>query len=324
MGFRAEGMTIMKYYIGMDFGGMSAKAGLFSADGKLVCKDSVKTSKEDGYSLTVDKLAELAQVLIRRSGKRAECLGIGSPGVIDGSAGVVVRWGNFDWKDAPLAADLAKRTGLPVKLANDANVAALGEAKFGAGKKYGDSVLLTLGTGIGSGIILGGKIFEGFCGGGAEAGHMVIEAGGIPCSCGRRGCFEQYASATALIRDTKRAMFEYKDSLLWSLAGEPENVSGKTAFEAARGGDAAAQKVVKNYIMYLGEGILNLVNIFRPEAIMIGGGISNEGEYLLQPLRKYVSERLYVDCERIPLVIVRATLGSDAGMVGALALAADK
>ena len=229
---------------------------------------------------------------------------------------------NYDWTDLPFAADLSAAAGVPVRISNDANVAALGEAAFGAGKQYKDSILITLGTGIGSGIILDGKIFEGFCGGGAEAGHMVIVAGGIPCTCGRRGCFEQYASATALVRDTKRAMFEAKDSLMWEIAGQDAaRVDGRTAFTAAEAGDAAAEKVVKNYVMYLSEGILNLVSIFRPQAIIVGGGVSGQGENLLRPVRRYVGEHLYVDSERIPLSIVRAQLGNDAGIWGAYALA---
>ena len=219
---------------------------------------------------------------------------------------------------------MSESLGLEVRVVNDANAAAYGEAVYGAAKEYASSVFITLGTGVGSGIILDGKLFEGSCGAGAEAGHMVIQTGGVPCGCGRRGCFEQYASASALIRDTKRAMFEDKESMMWELVGkDPEKVDGKTAFSAAKAGDAAAQTVVKNYIMYLGEGILNLVNIFRPEAVIIGGGVCNEGEYLLAPLRKYVGERLYVGCDRVPLTINRAALGNDAGIYGALAFAMD-
>lgn len=315
----------MKYYAGIDFGGMSAKAGLFDENGKLLAKDSVKTSKEDGYAVTVAKMAQLVRALGESKKVKVSAVGIGSPGIIDGKEGVVVNWFNYGWSDKPLARDLSEKLGVPVCLTNDANAAALGEAKFGAGKNYEDSVFITLGTGVGSGIVLGGKVFEGSHGAGAEVGHMVVEVGGIPCPCGRRGCFEQYASASALIRDTKRAMFEHKNSLLWTLTGgDPENVDGKTAFAAARENDAAAKQVVKNYIMYLGEGVLNLVNIFRPQAVVIGGGVSNEGEALLQPLRRYVSERLLVDCERVPLAINRAALGSDAGMYGACALVLGK
>ena len=315
------------YYIGIDFGGMSAKAGLFDAKSKLIAKDTVKTSKDDNYVTTVAKMAQLVKKLCEDNDislKKVRCVGLASPGVIDSQKGVVVRWGNYNWSDRPLAKDMSESLGLEVRVVNDANAAAYGEAVYGAAKEYASSVFITLGTGVGSGIILDGKLFEGSCGAGAEAGHMVIQTGGVPCGCGRRGCFEQYASASALIRDTKRAMFEDKESMMWELVGkDPEKVDGKTAFSAAKAGDAAAQTVVKNYIMYLGEGILNLVNIFRPEAVIIGGGVCNEGEYLLAPLRKYVGERLYVGCDRVPLTINRAALGNDAGIYGALAFAMD-
>lgn len=316
-----------EYYIGIDFGGMSAKAGLFDAKSKLIAKDTVKTSKDDNYVTTVAKMAQLVKKLCEDNDislKKVRCVGLASPGVIDSQKGVVVRWGNYNWSDRPLAKDMSELLGLEVRVVNDANAAAYGEAVYGAAKEYASSVFITLGTGVGSGIILDGKLFEGSCGAGAEAGHMVIQTGGVPCGCGRRGCFEQYASASALIRDTKRAMFEDKESMMWELVGkDPEKVDGKTAFSAAKAGDAAAQTVVKNYIMYLGEGILNLVNIFRPEAVIIGGGVCNEGEYLLAPLRKYVGERLYVGCDRVPLTINRAALGNDAGIYGALAFAMD-
>lgn len=316
-----------EYYIGIDFGGMSAKAGLFDAKSKLIAKDTVKTSKDDNYVTTVAKMAQLVKKLCEDNDislKKVRCVGLASPGVIDSQKGVVVRWGNYNWSDRPLAKDMSESLGLEVRVVNDANAAAYGEAVYGAAKEYASSVFITLGTGVGSGIILDGKLFEGSCGAGAEAGHMVIQTGGVPCGCGRRGCFEQYASASALIRDTKRAMFEDKESMMWELVGkDPEKVDGKTAFSAAKAGDAAAQTVVKNYIMYLGEGILNLVNIFRPEAVIIGGGVCNEGEYLLAPLRKYVGERLYVGCDRVPLTINRAALGNDAGIYGALAFAMD-
>lgn len=313
----------MKYYAGIDLGGMSAKAGIFDGEGRLLTKGAVATSKDESYVTTVTKMAQLVKDLAARVGAKViEGVGLGSPGVIDGDAGIVISWANYQWKDRPLAADLSATLGCAVKLANDANVAALGEAKFGAAKDFDSSILVTLGTGVGSGIILDGKIFGGSCGGGGEAGHMTIVVGGIPCPCGRRGCFEQYASATALIRDTKRAMFEHRDSAMWQLVGgEPEQVNGKTAFDAARAGDEAAQEVIKNFATYLAEGILNLVNIFRPQAVLVGGGISGQGEYLLGPVRKYVSERLMVDAERIPLTIQRAILGNEAGIWGAYALA---
>ena len=317
-----------EYYVGIDFGGMSAKAGLFDKNSKMLAKDTVKTSKDDNYVTTVAKMAQLVKKLCEENDvpiKSVRRIGLASPGVIDSKEGVVVRWGNYNWSDKPLARDMSEAAGAEVRVVNDANAAAYGEAIYGAAKAYKNSIFITLGTGIGSGIIIDGKLFEGVCGAGAEAGHMVIQVGGVPCGCGRKGCFEQYASASALIRDTKRAMFENKESIMWQMTGgDPENVDGKTAFAASREGDAAAQTVVKNYIVYLGEGILNLVSIFRPEAVILGGGVCNEGEYLLAPLRKYVAERLYVGCDKVPLTLNRAALGNDAGIYGALAFAMEK
>ena len=317
-----------EYYVGIDFGGMNAKAGLFDKNSKMLAKDTVKTSKDDNYVTTVAKMAQLVKKLCEENDvpiKSVRRIGLASPGVIDSKEGVVVRWGNYNWSDKPLARDMSEAVGAEVRVVNDANAAAYGEAIYGAAKAYKNSIFITLGTGIGSGIIIDGKLFEGVRGAGAEAGHMVIQVGGVPCGCGRKGCFEQYASASALIRDTKRAMFENKESIMWQMTGgDPENVDGKTAFAASREGDAAAQTVVKNYIVYLGEGILNLVSIFRPEAVILGGGVCNEGEYLLAPLRKYVAERLYVGCDKVPLTLNRAALGNDAGIYGALAFAMEK
>ena len=294
----------------------------------MLAKDTVKTSKDDNYVTTVAKMAQLVKKLCEENDvpiKSIRRIGLASPGVIDSKEGIVVRWGNYNWSDKPLARDMSEAVGAEVRVVNDANAAAYGEAIYGAAKAYKNSIFITLGTGIGSGIIIDGKLFEGVRGAGAEAGHMVIQVGGVPCGCGRKGCFEQYASASALIRDTKRAMFENKESIMWQMTGgDPENVDGKTAFAASREGDAAAQTVVKNYIVYLGEGILNLVSIFRPEAVILGGGVCNEGEYLLAPLRKYVAERLYVGCDKVPLTLNRAALGNDAGIYGALAFAMEK
>ena len=183
-------------------------------------------------------------------------------------------------------------------------------------------VMVTLGTGVGGGIIVGGKMLEGYMSAGAEIGHMILREGGALCGCGRHGCFECYASATALIRQTKKKMEDNCDSKMWEVARNSlDNVDGRTAFEAARQGDKDAQEVVKKYIGYLSEGIADLVNILRPEAIVLGGGIANEGEALFEPLRKAVDERSYISSAVVPLKIVGAKLGNDAGMYGAYALA---
>ena len=311
-------------YAGIDFGGMSVKVGLFAGEGGLLVKHAVPTSKEDGYEGTVAKTAEAVWQAMEKAGiprRDLQAAGLGSPGVVDGKKGVVVRWSNYDWYDRPFAADLKNLLGVPVYITNDANAAALGEAKFGASRQFESSILITLGTGVGSGIIFDGKIYEGTDGAGTEAGHMVIVSGGYPCTCGRRGCFEVYSSARALIRLTRDGMTANRDSLMWSFAEDLDKVSGRTAFQAARGKDAAGQAVVDSYISYLADGIANLVNILRPEAVLIGGGVSNEGEGLLGPLRPLVYERLLVSNDIVPLAIEKAVLGNDAGIYGAFALA---
>ncbi len=314
-------------HVGIDLGGMSAKSGVFK-DGELILKERVDTDPSDGAKGVAAKLAALAKSVVdhaRLSFKDVRSIGIGAPGVIDSATGVVAKWGNYDWVRVPLAGTVADITGKPVYLTNDANAAALGEAKFGVGSNYKDCILITLGTGVGGGIVLGGKLFEGFRSAGGEVGHMVIEMGGRPCGCGRMGCFEQYSSATALIRDTRIAMEKNKDSLLWELTGgNRQKADGSTAFKAARFGDETAQRVVDDYIYYLAEGIANLVNIFRPQAVMLGGGISNEGEGLLKPLREAVDRLIYVNTEYAPLDIVRAKLGNDAGIYGAYAYAVQR
>ena len=316
-----------KYYAGIDFGGMSAKAGLFDSEGNMIAKDTVKTSREEGYLTTVVKMAQLVRGLSERYGGMSEvgAVGIGSPGVIDGASGVVVRWSNYDWRDMPLGPDLAVKLGVPVYVANDANAAALGEAKFGAGKSYEDSILITLGTGVGSGIVLNGKLYEGNEGAGAELGHEVIRFGGEKCACGRQGCFEAYASATALIKQTQRAMEKDRQSTLWQLCnGDINNVNGKTAFDGAQSGDKTAKRVVNNYLRYLSEGIANIANTFRPEVILIGGGISAQGETLTKPLQKRLDKLMLGHGKYAPVKILAASLGNDAGLVGAAMLAKER
>ncbi len=313
-----------KYIIGIDLGGMSAKAGLFSLSGELLHCARAKTDKKDGFEGTVDVLAALAKQVAKEVGADitdVQAIGVGSPGVVDSRLGTVLRWSNFEWTDAPLAKTLSKKTGCPVYVANDANVAALGEAKFGATAQYQSSILLTIGTGVGGGIVFDGKLIEGYKSAGAELGHITIREGGIPCACGRCGCYEKYASASALILQTRRAMVEDLDSSMWQLVdGKIENVDGKTAFTAARQGDRTAKKVIEQFVGYLSEGIADFVNILRPEAIVLGGGIANEGEDLFASLREAVDKRTYVAMDIVPLKIVGAKLGNKAGMYGAYCL----
>ncbi len=311
--------------IGIDLGGMSAKAAVLKND--VLCgKSTVKTSAANTPQQTAAALAELCIRAAEKAGKKFEnidAIGIGSPGAIDSKTGTVVSWTNFGWTNVPLAELVSKFSGKPTFVVNDANAAALGEAKFGAGKRYRDSVLVTLGTGVGGGILIDGKLFEGFKSAGAEIGHMVIRQDGELCSCGRRGCFERYASASALIRRTQAAMGENRNSGMWKIAETVDAVDGRTAFLAARAGDESARRVIADYIAALGEGIANIVNILRPEAIILGGGVSAEGENLLAPLREYLAPRVYA-ADYAPLDVICAELGNDAGLYGAAEFANEK
>ncbi len=312
--------------IGIDLGGMSAKAACLSGE-KLSERVRVETSARSSREETASALAGLARAAAEKAGadfSEVEAIGIGSPGVIDGESGVVVNWSNFGWKDVPLARLVSEKTGKRVFVLNDANAAALGEARFGAGKKYRDCAMLTIGTGIGSGVVLGGEIYEGFRGAGAEFGHTVVRAGGRKCPCGRKGCFEVYASTRALIRFTKEAMHAHPESRMWKFAPTVQRAGGRTAFLADAEGDEVARAVISKFVFYLGEGIVNLVNLLRPQAVILGGGISAEGENLLSRVREYVLPRLYVSVGYAPLEIVCASLGNDAGIYGAAAYAASK
>ena len=275
--------------IGIDLGGMSAKGALLVGD-QLKGKSRVETSASDTAEQTALAIASLVLQTAEKANKQLDdiqAIGIGAPGVVDSEHGIIVSWTNFGWKNVRLAALVEKFTGKKTFLLNDANAAALGEAEYGAGKRFSDSVLLTLGTGIGSGIILGGKLFEGFRSAGAEIGHVVIHRDGELCSCGRKGCFERYASASALIRFTRESMRDEPNSALWKYAPTAERVDGRTVFLALKEGGPVAQRVLDRYVAELGEGIVNVAYALRPQAVILVGGNSALGGKLLLPLRYF-------------------------------------
>ncbi len=307
----------MKYYAGLDLGGTFIKCGIVSEEGEIIAKDKIPTNCNSCYDVARDAAA-VVKALCERTGVKVEAAGIGSPGTIDSEHGVVVYSNNLRWHNAPLAQAVEEATGLKTYVLNDANAAALGESFCGAGKNYKNSVLVTLGTGVGGGIIVEGKLFEGGHSAGAEIGHTVIRAGGERCPCGRLGCFEAYASATALIRDTKRAMQNDIKSVMWQLCGgDSEKADGKTAFDGMRAGDKSATQVVNDYIENLAEGIANIINIFRPEVVLLGGGVSAEGDYLIKPLEKAVAGKVFAGNDYAPAQIKTASLKNDAGLCGA-------
>ena len=308
--------------IGIDIGGMSIKGAAVDSNGRVYDKFSMPFVKGEPGEHTIKKLADLVKEYIASQhleGKIAG-IGIGCPGTLDVANGIVEYSNNLNWNDLPVAKIMNEVLPYPIRLINDANAAALGEAKFGAGKQNETVIMLTLGTGVGGGIIINGKLYEGNQGKGGELGHIVVQVDGEQCSCGRKGCLEAYASATALIREAKKAMRLNKRSLLWELSPDIELVGGRVVFEAASKGDKAAKEVLNNYIKYLGEGILNYCNIFRPNVVVLSGGIANAGAPLFDPLNKYIEERFYGYKATPEVKVVPAELGYDSGKIGAAAL----
>lgn len=308
--------------IGIDIGGMSIKGAAVDSNGRVYETFSMPFIKGEPGEVTIRKLAEQVKEYIAAQhleGKIAG-IGMGSPGTLDVEHGVVNYANNLGWNNLPVASLMQEVLPYPVRLTNDANAAAYGEAKFGAGKSYETVIMLTLGTGVGGGIIINGQLFEGNQGKGGELGHTVIVLDGEQCTCGRKGCLEAYASATALIRETKKAMLSNRRSLMWKICPEIELVGGKVVFEAAAQGDKDAVNVLNNYIKYLGEGILNYCNIFRPNVVVLSGGVANAGAQLFDPLNEYIKERNYGYPMTPEVKVVPAELGYDSGKIGAAAL----
>lgn len=313
------------YTIGIDLGGTNIVASVVDDDYNIIGTSKTPTNSPRSADEIFDDIADVCEEAVKTAGLTMEdidSVGMGTPGTVN-QDGIIEFANNLAFNNVPARTMLAKRINKPeekVFIENDANCAALGEAYAGCGNGAKDFVAVTLGTGVGSGVIIGGKIVNGVNYAGGECGHMVIVVDGEQCSCGRKGCWEAYASATALIRQTKKAMEEYPDSLMHKLAKEEGKVSGRTAFDAVRLGDIAGIKVVDDYIKYVACGLINIVNALQPEIICIGGGICNEGETLMKPLRRFVQSERYSIHSKIQTKIVKAELGNDAGVIGAALL----
>lgn len=309
-----------KLYIGIDIGGTTVKGAVINCNGDILFEDSVVTVVGNGDLLGKNIVGLVNKMITANGGRKSSFagVGIGCPGLIDSKNGVVVFAGNLGLNYFPLGRTVSEKLGMSVMLTNDANAAALGEAKYGAGKRYSDSILVTLGTGVGGGIVVDGKLFEGGNSAGTEIGHTVIVKDGEDCTCGRKGCLEAYASATALIRQTRAAMEGDKDSAMWQTY-TPETVTGKTAFEYAET-DKTAKSVVDGYISYLACGVINLCNVFRPQVVMLGGGVSAQNENLTVPLQNILDKEIFAGQAYAPVKVVTASLGNRAGCYGAAAL----
>ena len=311
------------YRIGIDLGGTNIVAGVVNENNEIVASAKCKTNCPRPADAIVADMAKVAREAVEKAGinlSDVAGVGVGSPGTCNKNTGVVEYANNLGFENLPLGGMLSDLLGLPVTIENDANAAALGEFCAGAAKDVNSCICITLGTGVGGGVIINGEIFSGSNFAGTELGHTVINVGGEPCSCGRKGCWEAYASATALVRQTRRAMEANKDSKMWEIAGSLENVDGRTAFDAMRAGDAAGTAVVDAYIYYVAVGLIDMINIFQPEILCVGGGICKEGDTLLVPLKKYIEAERYSKHSDKQTRLTVAQLGNDAGVIGAACL----
>ena len=311
------------YRIGIDIGGTFIAAGLVDASMRIVDRTGVRTNAPRPMESMIDDMAFMVWTLLERNGLRdadVVSVGTGVPGTANSGNGHIEDANNLGFDDEPFVPLLEERLRLPVRFGNDANAAAWGE--YRAGNYPEDSfVMMTIGTGIGGGVILNGKLWSGINGAAAEFGHMAIRCGGEPCSCGRSGCFEAYGSATALIRQARERMKSDETSLLWQLCGrDPEKVEARTVFDGAEKGDAACVQLLDTYTTYLAEGTANIINLFQPAYLCVGGGVSRAGEALLLPLREKTAERIYSQNAKRNTQIILARLDNDAGIIGAALL----
>lgn len=305
--------------IGIDVGGTNIAAAVVDDLGQIHAIKSIPANIARSDSKLIFQIAELACSIAEENG-HVEAVGVGFPGLVDNRKGVVLKTPNMPFSNTEFRKAFQQYWRVPVFMGNDANCAAVGEYYAGAAFGYNSALMVTLGTGIGGGLIIDGKLFTGASNGALEVGHMIIESNGRRCNCGNNGCFEQYASASALIRMAREKMQRSPGSLLWNLCGEnPLEIKGKTVFQAARAEDAAAIEILEEYIGYLAVGLANLINILQPEIVCLGGGISQaDDDLLLKPLRERILP--YIFDKNASVRLERAALGNDAGLIGAAML----
>ena len=311
----------MKYYVGIDLGGTNIVAGVVDENYNIISKASTKTNCPRPEKEIADDMAKMALQAVKNANLEIsdiEWIGIGTPGIANSATGIIERANNLGFVNTPMVKYIKETIDKPVFIENDANAAAYGEFVAGAAKEARNAICVTLGTGVGAGIIIDGKIYSGSNYAGAEIGHTVIEVDGAECSCGRKGCFEAYSSATGLIRMSKEAMEKNPDSIMNKMAQEKGGkVTARTSFDAVRAGDKSAKEVVDKYIKYLAAGITNTINIFQPDILCIGGGVCNEGDPLLLPVKALVENEDFAKNSEKRTEIVIAKLGNDAGIIGA-------
>ncbi len=311
----------MKYYIGIDLGGTNIVAGVVDENYKIVAKASTKTNLPRPEKKIADDMVKVSLEAVKNAGitiDDIQWVGVGTPGIANSEKGIIEYSCNLGFDNTPMKKYIQESIDKPVFIENDANAAAYGEFVAGAAKGAENAVCITLGTGVGGGIVIDGKIYSGSNFAGAEIGHMVIDTNGPQCTCGRKGCFEVFSSATGLIRMTNEAMEADKETVMHKITAERNGkVSARTSFDAMRMGDKTAKEVVDKFIKYLAVGITNTINIFQPDILCIGGGVCNEGDTLLLPVKELVKQEVYTKNSPKNTEIVIAKLGNDAGIIGA-------
>ena len=309
--------------IGIDLGGTNIAVGVVDETGSIIASGSTPTLVERPYAAIIKDMAACSLEVLKKSGNtltEVERIGIGIPGIADPDTGVVVFCTNLAWHDIPLREELRKYIQKPVFIDNDATVAGLAESVAGVSAGAHSSVFITLGTGVGGGIVIHGKPWSGCHGIGSEIGHMIIELDGEPCTCGNRGCLERYCSATAVIRMARQAVQQHPESMINELChGDPAKINAKTVFDAAREGDGTAVKIFRRYVRYLAQAIASIINFLDPEVIVLGGGVSKAGAFLLDALREETPKYILFKTMPLPRIEI-AKLGSDAGIIGAAML----
>lgn len=313
----------MDYYVGIDLGGTNTKIGLLNIEGDILKSSIIKTLSSEGVDKTMERIWSVIQELAKETDVNIENvkgIGMGIPGPVEDQS-IVAFFANFPWgTNVNVKEKLEKITGIETKLDNDANIIALGEAKYGAAKGSKSSVTVALGTGIGGGIYVNGMLISGFKGAGGEIGHVKIVKDGRVCGCGQKGCFEAYASATGLIREAVSRLTVNKQNLLYTMIeGNIAGLEAKDIFDAAKEGDAFSLDLVDYEAEYLAMGIANILNIINPETIVLGGGVALAGDILLDPLRKKL-EKYALPVTLEDLKIVQGILGNEAGIKGAVGL----
>ena len=309
--------------IGIDIGGTGIKFGVVDEQGQILHKSSIVTRLDIPFDQQVKAIADGALEAVSASGHTLDdigSVGLGIPGVADPRTGRIALCTNLGWTDAPFREEFCRWLDKPVYLDNDATVAALAEYHAGVSAGTHSSVFLTLGTGVGGGIVLNGKVWSGFHGVGSELGHMIFDLDGVPCTCGNRGCLERYCSATAIIRMAREEIASHPESLILTYAeGDPAKINAKMVFDAARENDPVGLEVFQRYVSYLAQAIVNIINFLDPEIIVLGGGVSRAGDFLLNAVREAVPQ--YLLFKTLPYARIElATLRSDAGIIGAAML----